>query len=116
MSDIPPKNPLFDKAPGRAPDKPRDSIANPEEAKQVEELKKDLENLRSKFEHRGRAPIAGVKLEFYWFDPSLVESFPQNHAHLIGMTRVDLGPRSSRDCHKLVKCPKAWVPVLKLGG
>jgi hypothetical protein len=186
MSDIPPKNPLFDKAPGRAPDKPRDSIANPEEAKQVEELKKDLENLRSKFEHRGRAeqflpyilvrsvlgdrgdrpinvpfwespdiwtaagdpsttpsvpatpggtvavgapntvyahvwnlgraPIAGVKVEFYWFDPSLVDSLPQNHAHLIGMTRVDLGPRSSPDCHKLVKCPKAWVPVFKLGG
>src|SRR5207237_5688946 len=29
----------------------------------------------------------------------------------IGMTRVDLGPRSSLLCHKLVKCPKAWVPA-----
>jgi hypothetical protein len=184
MSDIPPKNPLFDKAPGRAPDKPRDSIADPEEEKRVEELKKDLERLRTKSQDRGRAeqflpyilvrsvlgdrgdrpinvpfwespdiwtaagdpsvtpsvpdtpggtvhagapntvyahvwnlgraPIAGVKVEFYWFDPSL--TIESNHAHLIGMTRVDLGPRSSPDCHKLVKCPRAWVPVFANGG
>jgi hypothetical protein len=62
----------------------------------------------------GRAPIAGVKVEFYWFDPSL--TIESNHAHLIGMTRVDLGPRSSPDCHKLVKCPRAWVPVFANGG
>jgi hypothetical protein len=59
----------------------------------------------------GRAPIAGVKVEFYWFDPT-IGAFDDAHAHLIGMTRVDLGPRSSPYCHKLVKCPKAWVPQM----
>jgi hypothetical protein len=62
----------------------------------------------------GRAPIAGVKVEFYWFDPSL--SFDEAHAHLIGVTRVDLGPRSSVNCHSLVKCPKAWVPQMVNNG
>ena len=58
----------------------------------------------------GRAPIAGVKVEFYWFNPAL--SVDDAHAHLIGMTRVDLGPRSSQTCHRLVKCPKPWTPHL----
>jgi hypothetical protein len=26
------------------------------------------------------------------------------------MARVDLGPRTSAECHKLVKCPTAWTP------
>jgi hypothetical protein len=62
----------------------------------------------------GRAPIAGVKVEFYWFNPSL--GIDGAHANLIGMTRVDLGPRSSPGCHKLVKCPKAWMPQMVNGG
>jgi hypothetical protein len=62
----------------------------------------------------GRAPIVGVKLEFYWFDPTLAIDLA--HANLIGMTRVDLGPRNSLGCHRLVKCPKAWVPQLVNGG
>jgi hypothetical protein len=184
VSDIPPKNPLFDKAPGRAPDQPGDSIADPEERAVIERLKADFDKLQEKFTHRGRAqqflpyllvrsvlgdrgdrpinvpywespdiwtavgdppatpavpdtpggvvnagipntvyahiwnlgraPIAGVKVEFYWFDPSL--TIDSNHAHLIGMTRVDLGARSSSDCHKLVKCPKGWAPTFANGG
>ena len=62
----------------------------------------------------GRAPIAGVKVEFYWFNPSL--TINGANSHLIGMARVDLGPRSSPGCHKLVKCPKAWVPTVVNGG
>ena len=58
----------------------------------------------------GRAPIVGVKVEFYWFNPSL--AIDGAHANLIGMTRVDLGPRSSTGCHRLVKCPSAWVPQI----
>jgi hypothetical protein len=54
----------------------------------------------------GRAPILGVKVEFHWFGPHLRVS----DQHLIGMTRVDLGPRSSLGCNKLVKCPVAWRP------
>ena len=62
----------------------------------------------------GRAPIAGVKVEFYWFNPSL--GIVGANANLIGMVRVDLGPRSSPTCHKLVKCPRAWVPSVVNGG
>jgi len=62
----------------------------------------------------GYAPIAGVRVEFYWFDPSL--AIDATHAHLIGVTRVDLGPRTSAGCHRLVKCPQAWVPVFANGG
>ncbi|HEX8106208.1 MAG TPA: hypothetical protein VF516_00710 [Kofleriaceae bacterium] len=62
----------------------------------------------------GRAPIAGVKVEFYWFNPSL--GIDGAHAHLIGQARVDLAPRSSSACHKLVKCPRAWTPVLENNG
>lgn len=62
----------------------------------------------------GRAPIAGARVEFYWFNPSL--AIDGSHANLIGMTRVDLAPRSSQHCHKLVKCPKPWVPVMENGG
>ncbi|MBV9582431.1 MAG: hypothetical protein JO057_27925 [Chloroflexi bacterium] len=62
----------------------------------------------------GRAPVTGVRVEFYWFNPSLGISGAD--ANLIGMTRVELAPRTSADCHQLVKCPKAWVPVMENGG
>jgi hypothetical protein len=62
----------------------------------------------------GRAPIMGVKVEYYWFNPSL--GINASHANLIGVARVDLGPRNSTGCHRLVKCPKAWVPVLENNG
>ena len=54
----------------------------------------------------GRAPIAGVKVEFYRFQANM--EINDASVNLIGMTRVDLGPRSSPYCHKLVKCPKPW--------
>src|SRR5205823_177177 len=57
---------------------------------------------------------AGVKVEFYWIDPSITTE--PNDSQLIGMTRVDLGPRSSPDCHRLVKCPRSWVPVFANNG
>lgn len=62
----------------------------------------------------GRAPLTGVVVSFYWFNPSL--AIDGAHANLIGQTRIDLGPRNSPLCHKLVKCPKAWVPVMENGG
>jgi hypothetical protein len=62
----------------------------------------------------GRAPIAGVRVEFFWFDPSL--GISGDHANFIGATRVDLAPRSSNACHRLVKCPKVWVPTIENGG
>lgn len=62
----------------------------------------------------GRAPIVGVRVEFYWFNPSL--GIDGAHANLIGHARVDLGPRSSATCHKLVKCASAWRPVFENAG
>lgn len=62
----------------------------------------------------GRAPIAGARVEWYWFNPSL--GIDGAHAHLIGTTGVELNPRGFPGCHKLVKCPTAWVPVMENGG
>jgi hypothetical protein len=58
----------------------------------------------------GRAPIIGVNVEFYWFTPFV--AINGTNAKLIGYATVDLGPRSSDKCHKLVKCPVAWRPLL----
>lgn len=62
----------------------------------------------------GMAPIAGVHVEFYWHDPSL--GIDGSSANLIGVATVELGPRTSPTCHRLVKCPSAWVPVMANGG
>ena len=62
----------------------------------------------------GRAPIAGVRVEWYWFNPSL--GFNEATANLIGITGVELSARGFPGCHKLVKCPQAWVPVMENGG
>jgi hypothetical protein len=51
----------------------------------------------------GRAPIIGVKVEYYWWEAG-------KDKRLIGIARVDLGPRSSSGCHQLVKCLTAFVP------
>lgn len=62
----------------------------------------------------GRAPVVGATVEFYnlktygLFLPSFV---PQESAlNLLGTAKVDLAPRSSNECHRLVKCPTAWSP------
>lgn len=62
----------------------------------------------------GRAPIIGVKMEFFWFEPNL--GINGSKANLIGITSVDLPPRNSIHCHTLVKCPSAWIPVAENAG
>jgi hypothetical protein len=62
----------------------------------------------------GLAPLAGVSVEFYWFDPSL--AITGANANLIGIARCDLSSRGMNGSHLLVKCPKAWVPVVVNGG
>lgn len=57
----------------------------------------------------GRAPLTGIRIEFYWFNPAL--GFSDKTANLIGLASTTLAPRSSPKCHRLVKCPKAWVPT-----
>jgi hypothetical protein len=62
----------------------------------------------------GFAPLAGVRVEFYWFDPSL--SIDGSNAHLIGMARCELAGRGMSGSHTLVKCPNAWVPTVTNAG
>lgn len=63
----------------------------------------------------GFAPLAGVCVEFYVFDPSL--GIDGAHAGPpIGVARCELAGRGMQGSHQLVKCPKAWVPVLENGG
>jgi hypothetical protein len=62
----------------------------------------------------GFAPLAGIRVEFYWFNPSL--GIDGSHANLIGMARCELAGRGMAGSHKLVKCPTAWIPVMENGG
>jgi hypothetical protein len=62
----------------------------------------------------GFAPLAGVRVEFYWFNPSL--GINGANANLIGIARIELGGRGSPGSHRLVKCPQPWVPVMQNGG
>ena len=62
----------------------------------------------------GYAPLAGIAVEFYWFDPSV--AITGSNANLIGIARCELASRGMNGSHLLVKCPKAWVPVMVNGG
>jgi hypothetical protein len=62
----------------------------------------------------GRSPVYNARVEFYWFNPSL--GFNQAAAHLIGVTYVDLGARTSGNAHRIVKCPVSWIPRFVNGG
>lgn len=62
----------------------------------------------------GFAPLAGVRVEFFWFNPSL--AIDGAHAHLIGTAVCELAGRGMTGSHKLVKCRKPWVPVMENGG
>jgi hypothetical protein len=63
----------------------------------------------------GLAPLAGVSVEFLVFNPSI--SFAGQVPLFRAVTRVDLAGRSApTQCHKLVKCPKAWVPTVVNNG
>jgi hypothetical protein len=73
----------------------------------------------------GKAPAGRVRVEFYWFNPSL--GISRADANLIGAAYVDLqnrfaseprwrrvdgpsGPYASRGNHAVVRCPVTWVP------
>jgi hypothetical protein len=62
----------------------------------------------------GFAPLAGIRVEFYWFNPSL--GIDGAHGNLIGVARCELAGRGMAGSHKLVKCPVAWTPVSVNGG
>jgi hypothetical protein len=73
----------------------------------------------------GKAPAFRVRVEFWWFDPSL--GFSRSAGHLIGAAYLDLEDRFtlypdwrevteaygtwlSRGAHAVVKCPATWIP------
>ncbi len=73
----------------------------------------------------GKSPAYRVRVEFYWFNPSL--GISRADANFIGATWVDLGNRFARNTswtevrgaglpyvtmgsHAIVRCPTSWVP------
>jgi hypothetical protein len=62
----------------------------------------------------GLSSAPNVVVEFYWCDPSL--GIGPGGVHLIGVTTLSLGDRSSGRNHTVVKCPVAWVPTFVNGG
>jgi hypothetical protein len=79
----------------------------------------------------GKAPAHGVRVEFYWFNPSL--GISRADANLVGAAYVDLqnrfttlptwtrvesptGAYASRGSHAIVRCPTSWVPTFENNG
>jgi hypothetical protein len=79
----------------------------------------------------GRAAAYRVRLEFYWFNPSL--GIDRGDANLIGAAYVDLADRfsitpgwepvsttygqwMSAGNHAIVRCPTTWVPTFQNNG
>lgn len=62
----------------------------------------------------GRGPAFDVRVEFYWFNPSL--GIEGADANLIGFTYVTLGNRSSIRSHAVVRCPVDWIPTFVNNG
>jgi hypothetical protein len=62
----------------------------------------------------GRGPAFDVRVEFYWFNPSL--GIEEADANLIGFTYVTLGNRNSPTSHTLVRCPVDWIPTFVNNG
>jgi hypothetical protein len=80
----------------------------------------------------GKSPAYRVRVEFYWFNPTL--GISRADANLIGAAWVDLANRFtlsptwqrvtgsaggdyiSRGCHAVVRCPVTWIPAFENGG
>lgn len=62
----------------------------------------------------GRSSAPNIVVEFHWCDPAL--GIGPAGLHLVGVTTLSLGDRSSGHNHTIVKCPVAWVPTFVNGG
>ena len=79
----------------------------------------------------GKSPAYRVRVEFYWFNPSL--GISRSDANLVGAAWIDLanrftvypqwtqmtGPSGvylSRGSHAIVRCPETWVPSYQNNG
>jgi hypothetical protein len=97
---------LGNQSPGGAPDRPQPppaipgALSFPQAPTFVRES--DENTIYAHVWNLGRAPVGGVRVEFY------ERPWGLTHPVLIGVEYVDLPPRSSIDCHRLVKCQTAW--------
>ncbi len=65
----------------------------------------------------GRLPALGTSVRVWWANPSFsFDASSPEPPHYIGGTRVNLGDRTSADCHQLVRIPGLWTPVVENGG
>ncbi len=65
----------------------------------------------------GRLPALGTSVRAWWANPSFsFDASSPEPPHYIGGTRVNLGDRTSADCHQLVRIPGLWTPVVENGG
>src|SRR5207249_200514 len=79
----------------------------------------------------GKAPAYRVRVEFYWFNPSL--GISRADANLIGAAWMDLSNRFTlqptwstvtksygewvtQGCHAIVRCPVSWIPTFENNG
>lgn len=79
----------------------------------------------------GKSPAYRVRVEFYWFNPSL--GISRADANLVWAAYVDLANRFtlypdwvgvkesygqwlSQGCHAIVRCPESWVPTFENNG
>ncbi len=78
----------------------------------------------------GNSPAYRVRVEFYWFNPSL--GISRADANLIGAAYIDLGnrythypewrkvdsssPYITRGAHAIVRCPVTWFPTYENNG
>src|SRR5665647_2203241 len=111
---------------GGAPDNPTEPQVTPDkpDAERVKQVTAWLHHTpglpHSVFVHvwnLGRLPALGVSVRAWWANPSF--SFDANSPeppHYIGGVRVNLGDRTSADCHQLVRIEGLWTPVVENGG
>jgi hypothetical protein len=59
----------------------------------------------------GRGPAVNARVEFYWFEAMLTWPPEEPPPTLLGFTYVTLGPRTSQNCHAVVRCPVDLVPA-----
>jgi len=65
----------------------------------------------------GRLPALGVTVRAWWANPSFsFDASSPEPPHYIGGTRVNLGDRTSADCHQLVRIEGLWTPTVENGG
>lgn len=79
----------------------------------------------------GKSPVYRVRVEFYWFNPSL--GISRADANFIGAAYIDLSDRFSsspdwttvktpygswisRGNHAIVRCPATWIPTFQNNG